>query len=240
MTNRTVAALITDTLVSGNLVPGSEWVIAGEGVATCKWDGTCVLIEDGRMWKRYEVKKGKTPPPGFRPANEVDPNTGKQQGWLPVGDGPEEIDKSGDCWLWTPPVNENGYGVFSVVEGNVLAHRYAYQLLIGLIPSETPELDHACHNRRCVRPDEKHARPATRKQNMENRRGPQKNSTTGIRGVYWDKAREKWSAMTQSNGKIYHVGRYDTPAEAEAAVIAKRRELFTHSEMDKVQCPISM
>lgn len=79
-----------DRLVRDEVVPGAEWVLAGEGVATRKWDGTCVLIETGRMWKRYEVKKGKQAPPGFRPANEVDPNTGKQQGWLPVGDGPDD------------------------------------------------------------------------------------------------------------------------------------------------------
>lgn len=79
-----------DCLVRNEVVPGAEWVLNGEGVATRKWDGTCVLIEDGVMWKRYEVKKGKTPPPGFRPATDVDPNTGKQQGWLPVGDGPDD------------------------------------------------------------------------------------------------------------------------------------------------------
>lgn len=73
-----------DRLVRDEVVPGAEWVLAGEGTPTRKWDGTCVLIEDGQMWKRYEVKKGKTPPPGFRPANDVDPNTGKQQGWLLV------------------------------------------------------------------------------------------------------------------------------------------------------------
>jgi hypothetical protein len=79
-----------DRLVRDEVVPGAEWVLAGEGVATRKWDGTCVLIEDGQMWKRYEVKKGKTPPPGFWPANDVDETTGKQQGWLLVGDGPDD------------------------------------------------------------------------------------------------------------------------------------------------------
>jgi hypothetical protein len=79
-----------DRLVRDEVVPGAEWVLAGEGVATRKWDGACVLIEDGVMWKRYEVKAGKTPPEGFRPANDVDSTTGKQQGWLLVGDGPED------------------------------------------------------------------------------------------------------------------------------------------------------
>lgn len=79
-----------DRLVRDQVVPGAEWVLAGEGTATRKWDGTCVKIDGGVMWKRYEIKKGKTPPPGFVAANDVDPNTGKQQGWIPVGDGPED------------------------------------------------------------------------------------------------------------------------------------------------------
>ncbi len=79
-----------DRLVRDELVPGAEWVAAGEGVATRKYDGTCCLIRGGRLFKRFEVAKGKTPPPDFEPASEVDPVTGKQQGWVPVGDGPED------------------------------------------------------------------------------------------------------------------------------------------------------
>ncbi|TDH48870.1 hypothetical protein E2F47_22150 [Mycobacterium eburneum] len=79
-----------DHQVRNEVVPGAEWVLAGEGTATRKWDGTCVKIEHGAMWKRHEVKKGKTPPPEFVPVNDIDPNTGKQAGWLPVGDGPDD------------------------------------------------------------------------------------------------------------------------------------------------------
>ncbi len=80
----------TDKLVRNEVVPGAEWVIAGEGVATRKFDGTCCLIRDGKLFKRYEVKPGGKPPANFEPANEVDGVTGKQQGWVPVGDGPED------------------------------------------------------------------------------------------------------------------------------------------------------
>ena len=79
-----------DRLVRDEVVPGAEWVLAGEGTATRKWDGTCVLIENGQMFRRYEVEPGKTPPPGFIPANDVDPVTGKQQGWMLVGDDPDD------------------------------------------------------------------------------------------------------------------------------------------------------
>lgn len=77
-------------LVRDEIVPGAEWVVAGEGVATQKYDGTCCLIRDGKFYKRYEVKPGGKPPADFEPANDVDDNTGKQQGWIPVGEGPED------------------------------------------------------------------------------------------------------------------------------------------------------
>lgn len=79
-----------DRLVRDEVVPGAEWVLAGEGVATRKFDGTCCLVRGGKLFKRHEVKVGGTAPPHFEPVTEVDPVTGKQQGWLPVGDDPAD------------------------------------------------------------------------------------------------------------------------------------------------------
>lgn len=81
-----------DRRVRDEVVPGAEWVMNGEGVATRKWDGTCVMIRDGKVYKRYEVyvSKGKVPPLNFEAATEVDKITGKQQGWVPIGDGSED------------------------------------------------------------------------------------------------------------------------------------------------------
>lgn len=79
-----------DHLVRDEVVPGAEWVLAGEGVATRKYDGTCCMVRDGKLYKRYDAKKGKAPPDGFEPAQEPDPVTGHWPGWLPVGDGPED------------------------------------------------------------------------------------------------------------------------------------------------------
>ncbi len=80
----------TDRLVRNEVTPGAEWVLAGEGVGTRKFDGTACLIRDGKFYKRYEVKPGGLPPVEFESANEVDEATGKQQGWVPVGDGAED------------------------------------------------------------------------------------------------------------------------------------------------------
>jgi len=70
--------------------PGCEWVLAGEGIATHKWDGTCCLLKDGILFKRYDAKEGRTPPDGFIPAQEPDKITGHWPGWLQVTDKPED------------------------------------------------------------------------------------------------------------------------------------------------------
>lgn len=79
-----------DRLVRDEVVPGAEWVLAGEGIATRKFDGTCAMVRDGKLFKRYDAKHGKVPPGGFEPAQEPDEKTGHWPGWLPVGDGPED------------------------------------------------------------------------------------------------------------------------------------------------------
>ena len=48
-------------LVYDEVVPGAEWVVAGEGRATRKWDGTCCMVRNGVLYKRYDAKRGKTP-----------------------------------------------------------------------------------------------------------------------------------------------------------------------------------
>lgn len=142
-----------------------------------------------------------------------------------------KVDKSGDCWLWTASTNENGYGQFKADGRMVKAHRFAYELMAGRIPIDR-ELDHrhTCP-KRCVNPD--HLRLVTRKQNNENLAGPHRGSISGVRGVTWRKDNCKWQARVGHNGQDVHVGYFDSIEEAEAAVIAKRLELFTHSDMDQ-------
>lgn len=71
--------------VTREVTPGCEWVLAGEGVATRKVDGTCVMIDNqGDVWARREVKPGKAPPPGWVEVDH-DEVTGKRVGWEPAG-----------------------------------------------------------------------------------------------------------------------------------------------------------
>ena len=69
--------------VTHEVNPGCEWVLAGEGQATRKYDGTCVMYDGERWWARREVKPGKISPPSWRHV-ESDTTTGKSVGWEPV------------------------------------------------------------------------------------------------------------------------------------------------------------
>lgn len=74
----------TDRLIRDEVVPGCEWVIAGEGIATRKHDGSCCAAFGGEFYRRYDAKGGKTPPRGFVPVQDPDPATGHWPGWIPV------------------------------------------------------------------------------------------------------------------------------------------------------------
>lgn len=96
--------------------PGCEWVVAGEGVATVKFDGQAALWKDGKLWKRYDRKltkqaqsrlnRGqdlgplrlelfKDPPAGFEPCElQPDPVSYHWPGWVPVAS-----DNPADKWF---------------------------------------------------------------------------------------------------------------------------------------------
>lgn len=78
-------------LVYDEVVEGCEWVQNGEGVATVKIDGTSCMVQDGKLYKRYDAKKGKTPPAGFIAAQEPDEVTGHWPGWVEVTDTKDNL-----------------------------------------------------------------------------------------------------------------------------------------------------
>lgn len=77
-------------VLTTDVTPGCEWVLAGEGEATRKWDGTAALIKDGEIWARYDCKRGKTPPEGALPCDPApDETTGHWPHWVKVVAQPE-------------------------------------------------------------------------------------------------------------------------------------------------------
>lgn len=76
------------------------------------------------------------------------------------------VEVTGFCWLWTGYINASGYGRTQHDGRLQLAHRVAYELLVGPVP-DGMQLDHLCRVRRCVNPD--HLEPVTSRENT--RRG---------------------------------------------------------------------
>lgn len=146
-----------------------------------------------------------------------------------------KVSKSKGCWTWTDRLTEKGYGLARyTIDGKrhgIRAHRLAYSLTVGPIP-DGMEIDHQCHSRACVNPA--HLRTTTHKQNAENLSGAQARNQSGVRGVSWYARKQLWMGSVRHNKRLHHVGYFNTVAEAEQAVIAKRNELFTHNNLDRV------
>lgn len=77
----------------------------------------------------------------------------RANGWTPL---PERfwprVEKTDGCWLWTGPRRRDGYGRIKLAGKDTTAHRVAWIMLFGPIPSGV-EVCHRCDVKLCVRPD---------------------------------------------------------------------------------------
>lgn len=138
-------------IVTDEVTPGCEWVLAGEGVATRKYDGTCVMYDAAGWWARREVKAGKEAPRGFILVQE-DKETGKQVGWEPVENSGFIKHFREALGYYSENLGYPGYGTFELcgpkVNGNpeklpghrLLRHDEAETVDEALIVSNSEEL----------------------------------------------------------------------------------------------------
>lgn len=121
---------------------------------TCSVDG-CVKPHKAHGWCHTHYMRWRR-----SGATDVPPApTSEDRFW-------SKVDKDGPngCWVWTAARCRDGYGVFSPRHsGQLKAHRFAYELLIGPIPDGLV-IDHLCRNTACVNPA--HLEPVTPKTNV--------------------------------------------------------------------------
>ena len=107
-----------------NVTNGMDWVLNGEGVATVKYDGAACAIIDGELYKRYNAKKGKTPPEGAIPCCPPDPVTGHWPHWI-------KCDKecSSDKWFFAAfeASDDNSDGTYEAVGKHFRGNPYDYE-----------------------------------------------------------------------------------------------------------------
>ena len=101
------------------------------------------------------------------------------------------------------------------------AHRLAWLYVHGELPDA--QIDHKNLDRRDNRID--NLRIATPSEQARNQR-LRADSTSGFKGVTWDKANRRWLAQIKGDKKRYSLGLFATAEEAHAAYMAKAIELF--------------
>ena len=111
-----------DRLVRNEIVPGAEWVQAGEGWATRKYDGTCCMVKGGKLYKRYDSKNGKEPPKGFIPAQDPDLVTGHWPGWLQI-----ETKNPNDKWFFEAFHGDEIDGTYELCGPKVQGNQEGYE-----------------------------------------------------------------------------------------------------------------
>jgi len=118
-------------------------------------------------------------------------------------------------------VNAHGYHNGHILDHPCYAHRVVWAIVHGVWP--TGEIDHIngdpLDNRIC------NLRQATRAQNESNK-GIQRNNTSGVKGVCWNKSRSKWVAQITVNGKHKRLGQFACIDEAAAAYAHAANEAF--------------
>ncbi len=93
------------------VVEGMEWVLAGEGIASVKFDGACCAIIDGEFYKRYDAKQGKPIPEGaIKCQDDADPITGHLPCWLKC-----DRNNPADKWFWV--AYDNSTKEYTLPEG---------------------------------------------------------------------------------------------------------------------------
>ena len=124
-----------------------------------------------------------------------------------------------------------GYYAFSLFGKKCFAHRLAWLLHYGEWPSQPIDHINGIKKDNSIR----NLRLCSLSQNQFNK-PTQKNNTTGVKGVYWNKRDKRYVASVQFNGKKYSAGHHKDIESAKEAVMKLREKLageFTnHGEFE--------
>lgn len=111
-------------------------------------------------------------------------------------------------------VNAEGYLDICIKQRTYRAHRLAWFYAYGEWPPHGMYIDHVNGDRADNRLS--NLRLATHAQNLQNCK-VKRNSSSGLKGVYWHKRRKKWRSRIRVNGHVLVLGFFSTKEEAHKA-----------------------
>lgn len=124
-------------------------------------------------------------------------------------------------WKWTALVLDGGLRYAVRFEGRGQNRRCIYMHCV-ILPN-VPRVDHRDGDG--LNNQEGNLRTATHSQNLANR-GPQKNNSSGYKGVSWSKCAQKWEARIKVRGRQQFLGLFSTPKQAAEVYDAAAKEAF--------------
>lgn len=120
-------------------------------------------------------------------------------------------------------LNDRGYIAIKVDSKLYKAHRLAWLYITGNWPENY--IDHI----NGVKNDNRigNLRDVTSSENNQNQRKSCANNKSGLLGVSWYKAMNKWNAQIELDGKRTHLGYFTDKHEAHNAYLTKKREIHS-------------
>jgi hypothetical protein len=110
--------------------------------------------------------------------------------------------------------------------------RFLHRMVLNLggMAQDAVEVDHINGNKLDNR--RMNLRKVSRAENAQNL-GVSRNSTTGVRGVIWDRVRQQYRAEMRVAGKRHYAGRFLSLSEADAVVSQLRQDEMSHTNEDR-------
>jgi hypothetical protein len=160
---------------------------------------------------------------------------GIKETYLPIDDYPTyEVSNFGNIKnkktgkILSPGLNNKGYELVDLCDGGKRKTLTIHRLVLIAFEGKSKDanqnfVDHIDNDRtnNCLF----NLRWCSNQQNAFNT-SMSKNNTSGIKGVYFEKARNKWRAQIMINGKLIHLGYFDNIEDAKIARQNKSQEVF--------------
>tara|TARA_R110000822_G_scaffold281251_1_gene402945 strand:- start:3129 stop:3617 length:489 start_codon:yes stop_codon:yes gene_type:complete len=124
-------------------------------------------------------------------------------------------------------IHHSGYREISINNKKYLSHRLAWLYVYGAFPDD--QIDHI----NGVKTDNRlvNLRESTNTQNAYNR-GLMPNNSTGLKGVCFNKIRNRYQSQIVVNKKVIYLGTFSSPEEAHAAYCKAAEKL--HGEFARM------